>query len=321
MKKTSFLGNMISENLGVKAISLLLALIFFFWVRADQESTVTANVPLRLVLPSGTMIMGGNAPESVRVTVRGRDSDLSRFNRNQLEPIVLELNVLDHERPVKIPSGLIQTPSGVRVTSIVPAEVMVQIDNEASKLITIQPRIIGTPKAPFHLGNVSVDPKKIRLTGPKTLLASLEEVATEPIDVSGQSTTMKRRVRLRIDDPLLTYDPSSKITLNIPIDAQFGTRTIEALQVIEVNSKNRMIVEPDEVQLELLGPTSLLDKVNPDAIHVVVDLAGIKLAEGETKKIRPHVKNLPKGLTVKLIQPNWVKIRPVQKVLEPIEEK
>ncbi|GEM_PF-4795364 len=290
------LEKIFKENFTVKAISLFLAVTLFVWVRADQESTVTANVPLRLVLPAGTMIIGGNAPEVVSVTVRGRESDLSRFNRNQLNPIILQLNVLDHERPVGIPYDSISTPSGVRVVKIVPSEIVVQIDNESEKLVPIRARVIGTPKEPFHLGLVSVEPEKILVTGPKALLAGLDEILTEAIDVSGQSQTLTRRTKLRIDDALVTYDPSQRISVTLNIDAQYGTRLMSGLPVVDLNGKGRFLVEPDSIDIEVKGPRAILEKINSNTIHVVADLSAKKFSAGEKKKVKLSVRDIPEGI-------------------------
>ncbi len=298
MSKDSRFEEIIRDNFTVKVISLFLAIVIFAWVRTDQESTVTTNIPVRLVLPSGTMIIGGNAPEVVGVSVRGRESDLNRFNRNQLNPIILNVSVADHERPIEIPYTSISTPSGVRVVKIVPSEIVVQIDNEAEKLVPIKTRVIGTPKEPFHLGVVTVNPKSIRVTGPKTLLAGLDEIVTEAIDVTGQSTTMTRRVRLRIDDPLVTYDPTTAINVRLDISAQYGNRVISGLPIVDLNAPGPMLIEPDTIELELKGPKALLNKINTDTIHVTVDLAGKVFTGDEKKALKVRVRDIPDGLVL-----------------------
>lgn len=307
MSKVSNIEKIIGDNFTVKLISLFLAIVIFAWVRTDQESTVTANIPIRLVVPAGTMVIGGNAPEVVSVTVRGRESDLARFNRNQLNPIILQITIADHERPIKIPYNSISTPSGVRVSNIVPSAIVVQIDNEDEKLVPIKTRVIGTPKEPFHLGLVSVTPKKIRVTGPKTLLAGLDEIVTEAIDVSGQSTTLMRRVGLRIDDPLVTYDPATPINVRLDISAQYGNRIISGLPVVDLNAPGPMLLEPDTIELELKGPKALLNKVNTDTIHVTVDLAGKNFSGEEKKTLNVRVRDLPEGLVLIKTVPETVK--------------
>ncbi len=266
----TWITRVLMVNGSLKLIAFILTLSLFIWVREDRESAVTGHVPIRLVIPEG-MVLVSEPVDRVRITVGGRWSDLNKFDPSQLPPITLAVSK-DTAGLVGVSAEMIRVPSGLRVTSIQPNSVRVELEPAETKAVPIRPRRVGDPGASFDLGEMRVTPDKIEITGPQSSVRNLDFVWTEPVDVTDRTESFEKRVQLRIDDPFLQYDVERAITVRVPIATQEVTRTVQEVGVVGVNTSYAVDVRPEVVTVTLRGPKPTVDRMTSDTIYAAVDL-------------------------------------------------
>lgn len=254
----------------LKAIAFGLTLALFIWVREDRESALTGNVPVRLVIPDG-MVLVTEPVERVRLTVGGRWTDLNKFDLAQLPPIRVEV-APDAAGSVGISSEQIRLPPGLRVTSIYPNYVQVELEPAATRRVEVRVRRTGEPADSFEVGDIEVTPKLVEVKGPRSSIDKLESVWTEPVDVTDRTETFEQRVQLRIDDRFVQYDVDQPINVRIPITTQEVTRTLQEVSVVGMNTSYAVMVHPDVVSVTVRGPKQLVDKITTDTLYAAVDL-------------------------------------------------
>lgn len=270
MSTPRWLTRLFVSNGSLKLLAFGLALALFFWVREDRDSTLTGSVPLHLIIPEG-MVLVSEPVERVRVTVGGRWSDLNKFDPSQIKPIRLDID-RNAAGSVGISSDLVQLPPGVRVTTIHPSFVHVELEPAVTKRIDVRVRRVGEPAESFQLGDIEVTPHRIEVTGPQSSIDNIDHVWTESIDVSDRTETFERRVHLRIDDAFLQYDVDQPINVRVPITAQEVTRTFQGVAVVGMNTSYEVNVHPSVVSVTVHGPKPIVDKITSETLYAAVDL-------------------------------------------------
>src|SRR5689334_17706877 len=78
------------ENVGLKALSLILAITVFLLVNTDRDREITARVGVAYTLPDDRVLVSERLDE-VRVTIKGRWQRLRKFDERSLDRITLDL--------------------------------------------------------------------------------------------------------------------------------------------------------------------------------------------------------------------------------------
>jgi YbbR domain-containing protein len=82
------------------------------------------------------------------------------------------------------------------VSEIDPVEVTVNVDQMIEREFPVQPQFSGELPPNLSIERVVIQPETVRERGPKTLLNSMTNMSTLPIDVTGRRTSFRERVEL-----------------------------------------------------------------------------------------------------------------------------
>lgn len=117
------------EHLGYKVIALLITLILWVTVVSQREMITTQKVSVQFVVPLEYKIEGARQIE-VDVRLEGPRPMLKRYlEKSWLSTVVVPIrNPTIGPYPVQIPISDFQLPSDIKVLSINPREVILQIN-------------------------------------------------------------------------------------------------------------------------------------------------------------------------------------------------
>ena len=251
--------------------------------------------------------------DKVKVTLRGRWSTLNQFDEGELRPVVVELEASDDGRLVPLTADAVQPPPGLRVVSIDPSFVQVEMAERVAKEVAIKPRIVGGTRGSYTIGEVKVTPEKVRVSGPKNVMAELSSIPTEPIDVTGRVRSFKKRIQLRPDSSLINYDLDQPVTVSVPIRAEKIERTLRNLDVTAVNTTYETEISPPTVDLTIRGPRSVVEDVDPNTLHAIVDLTDQDDRPPGKFEKKVEIRNLPADAEVVEIRPTHFLIETLQR--------
>ena len=109
------------ENLGLKIVSLILAITVFVLVRGEKDAQTGGFVKVIYSYPSDRVLVT-DAPDRVRISVRGPWSRINRFNERDIDPIRIDLGAASSGE-FKFQDDMIKLPPGLRVASFNPTSV------------------------------------------------------------------------------------------------------------------------------------------------------------------------------------------------------
>lgn len=219
----------LTQNWMLKLLSLIFALGLWFFVMGEQKVEFGYAVPLELKnVPPGMMIANEvpslvdvriSGPRTVLMNVKPSDISLS-IDLRDLPPGVTTFKRLEER---------LNLPSAVKVTRLSPSFVDVKLDRRKEKSVPVRVVFSGTLPEGYHMSGLTTDPEKVVVEGAESELKNINEVTTEPIDVS---------------------DVRENFSLMVPLDYRGKFTSLKTDHAVEVEVKVAPLSQPPATQKE-----------------------------------------------------------------------
>jgi YbbR domain-containing protein len=165
---------------------------------------------------------------------------------------------------------------------VVPAEVEVAIRPRRSGVrVPVVAEISGAESVAdgYDFVAVSVEPKIVELEGPADLVREINNegrVFTEPVDLTGASSDIQRRVALAVPEGVTAQDSPGGVTVTVEVQPLPGTLALDVrVDTRRLDTGREADITPDRVQVLLRGPRPDLAPIDAQDVHVYVDLIGL----------------------------------------------
>lgn len=268
------------HNFGTKALALGLALILYLHVFTSQEREVQLDVPLGLRSVPATLTWSGELPAVARVRFRGTGMDLLKL-RTHLGSAGVLVDVSEagpglYQRPLVTRDVTVSRDlRAVAVEIVEPRVLALRFDRQGSRRLPLTVRLSGKVAPGYMLHGAAIaEPDWIVVNGPAGLLDTLRAVTSEVLDVSGESDTVTRRLRVIVPRGYEASPPEVVVRATIE---KVATRTFAGLAVQIQQSREARVkrVTPETGTVVVSGPASLVESLAPDEFRVSIDARGL----------------------------------------------
>ncbi len=289
------------ENLGLKVVSVLIAVLLWSFVMVRENPAVVREVQVPITaramrnVPEGLTVLE-YSPQTAKVIISGLRRVVESVQPGQLS-LVADLSGRGPGERVAALS-LEEVPPGLTVESIDPQTVRVVLDRIVSEVRPVQVRLKGEPAPGFVLGEPQPAETQVRVTGAAGLVAKVDRVVAEG-EVANLSGSTEISARVQAVDaegralPQLTVDPA-RISVVIPV------------------SKSTPATKTVPVEADLVGPAQgyevISTTVNPDKVTLTGSpqaLAQVSVAR--TEQVRLGASEGRRTYRVGLVLPSGVK--------------
>lgn len=219
-----------SESLALKAVSILLALILWITILSLKAEEKKISVPLQPLLPAGTQIIN-SIPNSIEYTLSGPRVWLNELER-RVQPIQPDLRrTRDTTIGFSISEDLLgELPVGVKVLSFYPTQILIRLDELGEKYIVVKPNLAGKPARGYEVVEVKSNPTKVAVSGPMSVLESLEAVGTKEISVDNLKGNKEMTATIEVDE-----QKGLKLSRETNVRVKVITRKVELGERLEEN--------------------------------------------------------------------------------------
>jgi YbbR domain-containing protein len=295
------------RHLGLKVLSLVLALLLWMIVSGEEIVERGLRVPLELQQVPVGLELTGEVPATVDVRVRGASGTLSRVSTGDVVAVLDLRSARSGRRLFPLTPDQVRVPFGVEVVQVQPSALAMAFEPSASRQVPVVPAVDGRPAPGYVVGALSADPKTVEVIGPESAVRRVTEALTEPVSVSGARDRVNQSVILGLIDPSLRLKNtrSAMVTVQIvpaPLERPLQGRPVH-LRNVAPNLEAQAI--PSAVGLTLRGSREALARVEADDIVAYVDLAG--LGPGQYS-LTVHADSSPEA-GVTRIEPSSVQVR------------
>jgi len=204
---------------------LALGIAIGIWFNASVEDRLVSSersveASISYNRPRGFLII--NPVPTVNVRLRG-----SKKAIRQLSPYMVDVQVALSQQQkgsatLNLSSDNVLAPDGLEVVSIEPSTIRVELEREVTQRVTVVPKLVGTPAAGSVTEEPEVFPNQVLVTGPQSMLARIESLSTQPINLDGRAATFEETVPVVPPDPLIQIVQPSRVTVRIPMKLPAG---------------------------------------------------------------------------------------------------
>jgi len=294
----SLLRSMLFDNLGLKFVALLLALLVYLNVYTDRPATMIVTFPIQLTDLADSLSLSGPSPAAVQAELRGTAKQLIRLRVTE-PPVKVSLagiGVGRYERALGIED--LPLPDGVQLQLdrlVSPRTLELQVDRMASRRVPVTVRIEGEPAAgTVWNGAFDTRPRQVMIRGPSASIATLDTVHLHPVALGGRRDTLRVEAAPQTLPDWCTMDPE-RVEITVPLEPGLTRRlTLD----VEPPSAAGFAVTPARVTAVIAAPRRLADL----ALGELRALAPLSrpLAPGASRREPVRLpRSLPQGISVR----------------------
>ena len=291
-----------SDNLLLKAISLVLAAFLWLEIAGGHTSEVGLAVPVALQnIPKDIELVGDSVNE-VELRLRASPSIVQALDASSVRAEVDMSSVQPGERLVHLTPDQITTPFGVEVVKIQPSQLTLTFEQTLQKVIPVHPRTTGVPGTGYEVESVRSVPGDIRIAGPRSRVERVDNAFTEPVQIAGAVFSVTSEVGVGVDDPLLRLQAEPRARVTVQIREEHAQRRFEALDVETRGGEATLATS--QVSIVVDGPVRIVENLVAAGIRPYVDLAAPQ-PEGDFK-VQVELAPGHRGISLIQVEPERV---------------
>ena len=276
------------QKFQIKLFLILASLCCFSGCSSEPVET-DLLLPVRFSNVPDNMILTGFHTENIEIRIQVHQKLMESINNQNLHYSVdlytnLELDPAGASDSIEsgaylhpVEKNRIPMGGGVKILSIKPSYLSVQLENKITKTFKVTIPYRGKPAKGYIALEPAVNPSRVQLTGAATLLNSIKDVKTMPVDLTNARESFKKRVPLNLDDTTTVSLSEHIILVSVPIHQQLVSRTIENIPIQVQNCPYLAKIEPSQITIIVKGPFDILgNKEIMDQIYSFIDLKDLK---------------------------------------------
>jgi len=208
---------LLTENWALKLLSLVFALILWFFVMGERKLERSYAVPLEMKNIQEGMMVANDVPSRVDVRINGPRTLLMNLHSEDMR-IVIDLK----ELPIGLTSfkrleDRLNIPAPLKVTRMSPSYVDVKLDRLETRTVPIKPVLSGRPAPGLKVETVTVVPEAVAVEGAAEELKTLQQVKTAPLNIEGISSNLVEVVPLDFSGKLSRLKTSDSVEVKITV--------------------------------------------------------------------------------------------------------
>ncbi|MDO9041794.1 MAG: CdaR family protein [Desulfocapsaceae bacterium] len=286
----------------LRFISLILAIVLWYFVGGDDTVDKNVLVPLEVINLPRDLVISNQFKREIEVTISGPRSQVLKIEKGDITKQVDLAQAVPGTMVIKNEIHLISVPRGVKVLRTQPDSIIFSMDKLIQKQLAVKPTTKGNLAPHYLLQTVRMKPETISITGPQAVLAQLDALHTQTIDISGMNQSTQLQIPLDLKPALLDLIGETSVTADLVIAEETVEKHISGVP-IELNDQGGRQITPSTVTVTALLPRSLV-RENKDLQSLFNAMA---VDEGEAGQMT--VKVVPMGNSLNSVK--IVKVEPM----------
>jgi hypothetical protein len=292
------------ENKGLKALSLLLAVLLFIVSRQPIIDLRLVGVPIEYRGLSPGVKIVGSTEQTVIVRLSGPRDIVRSLTPNQLLVIADLSGKEPGERVVQLKMDESFLPDNVKVMQLEPAIIRIKLEPNLTKRLRIEAQLSGKVAEGREIYGVEIYPRDVEIEGPQSVVSKMERVLTEKVSMDGRDADFQTSVEVEIpqDSRVKTQ---GRIELSVKIGEERLVRRFAAAPVRWIDKGATGLLLTKTVRLEVVGPKSVVESLREDDLRVEVKTASLPPG---VSNLTPQVQ-LPANIEIRNIIPREVRVK------------
>jgi len=303
------------KNWILKAVSLCLAIMLWYFVVGEDQVDMNIQVPIEIINLPANLTIANEYKKNIDVAVRGpRSVILDLRNRNITRPVDLSsaqpgtIVIKNDERSIPLPKGIL-------VQRLQPTNITLLLDQLTQKNFPIKTVTEGKPAPGYELGKISIDPDHLIISGPRAILENEQSLKTYAINLNGLDHPTTIQVHLNLKPEFFDLIGETVVTAQVEVKEKLEERTVEVAPVATGEPHAPVKIKPQTVNVLALFPQNLLKKTTNLSTLLEATVATEAVTSESTVPVVVTGRNVQGHAPIKIIS-----VTPAEVLLTPIAE-
>ncbi len=260
------------ENLGLRLLSLVLAVIVWAFAQGEQTYQTTVVAPVEYVMPDDLVLLNdAPPPDQVVIQASGSRAALRSLQEQLREVQVRFLVDVEEAEPGRTVHSFRKLPPGVAdnvtIDTISPAEVELVFDEVIRKTLPVLLRTHGTLPPGFVETGREVVPGEVEMVGSKTELMDLEFVQTLPLRLGNSRSSYDGELGLDVASLHLTPEAPRNVRAQLGVEEAMAEQEMRSVPLRPGPGMEGLELAPETLRIRLHGPVPVLEELAISGLH------------------------------------------------------
>ena len=211
-----WLRELVTEHLGWKLLSLVVAVALWILVASEPELSTFASVRLEYRNLPDELEISSEPVATVSLELRGPSGELGANGESVHPAVILDMvGTQAGERTFSIGDSSVRLPRGVRLVRSIPSQVRFDVERRAIRMVDAVPRFTGEGQHGYVVAQWTVSPPQLHILGPAGHVARISSVVTDPIDVSNVVGSSEFRVNAFVNDAFVRFQEQPQVMVTV----------------------------------------------------------------------------------------------------------
>lgn len=193
----------VRHNLGLKLLSLGLAVGLWLAVARDPVAEVAVDVPIEFHNMPDNLEIGSETIPRAQIRLRGPESAIHRMQTSDVHAEINLDGAKPGQRTFDLTARQVRKPNELEVVQVIPGQFQLSFDSRLRRQVPVHPRVIGDFASGYAIGSIEALPSAIVISGPRGRVEKVESAITDPVDVSGTTSQSTFVTHAYVSDPLV----------------------------------------------------------------------------------------------------------------------
>lgn len=246
------------KDLLLKLISLALGILVWFLAVGTDQMDVSMSIPIEILNLPKNLVIYNQYQKEVSVTLRGPRGIVQEL-RNRPPSLSLDLSKAKPDTIVLNTETLsFPLPSGVSVLRMQPASITLSIDKLLERQMPVTAITEGDVARGYLLKEVLLNPDKILVSGPASLVAQEETLKTYVINLSGLDHSITLPVHLDLSPAFMELIGETTVVAKLAVADKFVEKKVRKIPINIRDAELEMRVKPDVITVVAGIPEKLI---------------------------------------------------------------
>lgn len=264
------LTNLVSKDWVLKVISLVLAVVLWYFVGGEDRVNKNVMIPIEIINLPRDLVISNQFKKEIEVTVSGPRLMIQELSSRAITRQVDLASATPGTMVIENDNNHIPVPRGITVERVQPSSIILSLDKLIQKTFPVTARTVGKVAGGYFVKSLKMDPDVITITGPLTTLSQVDELLTKPINLAGMKQSVQLQIPLVLDPAIVELIGETSVTADLSIGVVTVKKTLDAMEVHAVIDGVQRDVKPKTVQVIANIPKKYLDKyIDPKSLVTV----------------------------------------------------
>jgi YbbR domain-containing protein len=199
----------------------------------------------------------------------------------------------------------------VEIVSISPTSIRLLLENTIRKSIAVVPELVGEPAEGFQVTKVQAP--RVTIIGPQSRVQEVSEAQTEPIGITGLSSTLVTNVAVDIGEVALRMEPAS-VDIVVTIEEERREVQVRRIPIELLPEGVEATLMTQRVEVVGTVPMSFSDELTTKDFQASVNVQALEPRQ-ESYELVPQITIVDQYAGIFRIQsviPDTIKVRRVR---------